>query len=142
MSLASFGSSSFDICITELTDGLIHVLHAEEYPRLDYNTMVDTVLELINKYRISTYNDCRIYADGANPEFISSVKSRLSEEESDIDFLDYIKILKANNPGQNEDSLIRNNMLVIPTYFNQKEKVMLAHLKKLMEYQNVMCHKP
>ena len=28
-----FGSSNFGVCITELRDGLVHVLHAKEYHR-------------------------------------------------------------------------------------------------------------
>ena len=35
-----FGSSNFGVCITELRDGLVHVLHAKEYPRPDFNEMM------------------------------------------------------------------------------------------------------
>ncbi|MGH9983809.1 MAG: hypothetical protein ACRD8W_07630, partial [Nitrososphaeraceae archaeon] len=36
-----FGSSAFGVCITELIDGQVNVLHAEEYPRPDFNEMRD-----------------------------------------------------------------------------------------------------
>ena len=36
-----FGSSAFGVCITELVDGVIIVLHAEEYPRPDFNFMIE-----------------------------------------------------------------------------------------------------
>ena len=35
-----FGSSSFGVCITELVDGMVNILHAEEYPRADFNQMI------------------------------------------------------------------------------------------------------
>ena len=37
----SFGSSNFGVCITELVDGMDNVLHAEEYPRPDFNEMIN-----------------------------------------------------------------------------------------------------
>ena len=37
-----FGSSNFGVCITELVDGMVNVLHAEEYPRPDFNAMIQT----------------------------------------------------------------------------------------------------
>lgn len=38
------GSSAFGVCITELRDGIINVLHAEEYPRPDFNQMMETTV--------------------------------------------------------------------------------------------------
>jgi hypothetical protein len=32
-----FGSSAFGICITELVDGIVNVVYAEEFPRPDFN---------------------------------------------------------------------------------------------------------
>ena len=37
-----FGSSTFGVCITDLVDGAINVLHAEEYPKPDFNQMIQT----------------------------------------------------------------------------------------------------
>ncbi|MGA9317167.1 MAG: hypothetical protein WBV84_03835, partial [Nitrososphaeraceae archaeon] len=45
-----FGSSAFGVCITELRDGIVNVLHAEEYPRLDFNEMIDTTVKLLEEY--------------------------------------------------------------------------------------------
>ena len=36
-----FGSSNFDVCITELVDGLVNVIHAEEYQRPDFYQMIN-----------------------------------------------------------------------------------------------------
>ena len=65
-----FGSSNFGVCITELVDGLVIVLHAEEYQRPDFNAMVQTIVRLLDEYDIRFDNRCRIFVDGANPSFI------------------------------------------------------------------------
>lgn len=48
-----FGSSAFGVCITELIDGGINVLHAEEYPRPDFNEMIETTIDMLLKYNIT-----------------------------------------------------------------------------------------
>ena len=48
-----FGSSAFGVCITELRDGLVHVLHAQEYPRPDFNEMIEMTISLLDKYAIT-----------------------------------------------------------------------------------------
>lgn len=47
-----FGSSNFGVCITELVDGMVNVLHAEEYPMPDFNEMIETTVALLQKYNI------------------------------------------------------------------------------------------
>lgn len=37
-----FGSSNFGVCISEQVDGVVNVLHAEEYARPDFNAMIST----------------------------------------------------------------------------------------------------
>jgi hypothetical protein len=69
-----FGSSKFGVCITELRDGLVNVLHAEEYPRPDFNEMIKTTVHLLEEYNIRFDNSCRIFVDAANPSFISTLK--------------------------------------------------------------------
>jgi hypothetical protein len=55
-----FGSSDFGVCITELRDGIVNVLHAEEYPRPDFNEMIETTLRLLQEYNVTFENNCRI----------------------------------------------------------------------------------
>jgi hypothetical protein len=76
-----FGSSAFGVCITELIDGQVNVLYAEEYPRPDFNQMIETTIDLLLKYNITFDNRCRIFVDGANPSFIRALKARVSEDE-------------------------------------------------------------
>jgi hypothetical protein len=47
-----WGSSAFDIVITQFEDGICQVLHAEEYQRPDYYEMQSTVWKLITKYDV------------------------------------------------------------------------------------------
>lgn len=47
---SGLGSSAFGVCITELRDGIVNVLHAEEYPRLDFNEMIDITVKLLEEY--------------------------------------------------------------------------------------------
>lgn len=127
-----FGSSNFGVCITELKDGMINVLHAEEYPRPDFNEMIDITLQLIVKYNIGFNNDCRIFVDGANPSFIRALKARVYE---DTEYEDQITRWKSDN-GANIVTLkwLTDNMFVLPVQFAKYHKEMLAHTKKLMEY--------
>ena len=67
-----FGSSNFGVCITELVDGMVNVLHAEEYQRPDFNEMIKTTVRLLEEYDIRFDNSCRIFVDAANPSFIST----------------------------------------------------------------------
>jgi hypothetical protein len=58
-----FGSSNFGVCITELVDCMVNVLHAEEYPRPDFNEMIQTTINLLEQYNIRFDNSCRIFVD-------------------------------------------------------------------------------
>jgi hypothetical protein len=138
----SFGSSNFGVCITELRDGLIHVLHASEYHRPDYDTMLETTINLLHKYQMTFELGSRIFVDGANPEVIRSLKSRLYE---DTDYQEQIDRWKSAN-GANVITLkwLSNNMYVLPVHFSKCHKEMLAHTKKLMEYDGgaIAIHSP
>ena len=75
-----FGSSAFGVCITELVDGMVNVLHAEEYPRPDFNAMISTTSKLLTQYDIRFDNRCRIFVDAANPSFIRALKDKVDED--------------------------------------------------------------
>lgn len=126
-----FGSSDFGVCITELIDGQVNVLHAEEYPRPDFNQMIETTIDLHLKYNISFDNRCRIFVDGTNLSFIRVLKARVSEDENYENFITHLKTSYSANFGL--PSLIYN-MLVVPIAFNKEHRNMLAYAKKLMEY--------
>jgi hypothetical protein len=125
-----FGSSAFGVCITELVDGLVHVLHAEEYLRPDFNQMIDTTVELLEEHGITFESQCRIFVDGANPEFIRSLKQRVEE---DPDYDRFIKTLKHNYGPSYDLKSLMYNMLVVPVNFSTEHKKMLAHCKQILE---------
>jgi hypothetical protein len=68
----AWGSSAFGIVITQLVDGKVQVLYAEEFEKPDYNEMLQKTWELICKY-----DPTRVFIDGANPSFIRSLKLQI-----------------------------------------------------------------
>ena len=95
----SFGSSNFGVCITELVDGMVNVLHAEEYHKPNFNEMINTTVRLLDKYDIRFDNGCRIFVDGANPSFIRALKTRVSEEDNYEHFIAHLKTCYGSNFG-------------------------------------------
>ena len=130
-----FGSSNFGVCITELRDGQVHVLHAEEYHRPDFNSMITTTVRLLEEYDITFEGRSRIFVDGANPSFISALKDRVNE---DPEYDKAIAFYKHNYPSVYDLEFLEQNMFVIPVAFNKEHKHMLAHCKEMLEYQNGM----
>lgn len=55
---------------------MVNVLHAEEYPKPDFNEMIKTTISLLEKYDIRFDNSCRIFVDAANP----SLKQAVNED--------------------------------------------------------------
>jgi hypothetical protein len=78
----AYGSSAFGIVVTQFEDGTVHIIHAEEYHRPDYNEMLSVVYELMSKYNVDS-----VYVDGANPSFIKSLKLQIGEDA------DYDKVI-------------------------------------------------
>ena len=72
------GASDFGVCITELVDGIVNVLRAEEYARPDFNEMTAITVRLLNEYDIRFDNRCRVFVDRAN-HFISALKQEVNE---------------------------------------------------------------
>jgi hypothetical protein len=125
-----FGSSNFGVCITELVDGKVNVLHAEEYARPDFNQMININVELLEQYNITFEGSSRVFVDGANPSFIRALKDRVDE---DPDYEKQIERYK-HNYSSYDLQFLQQNMFVIPVAFSKEHKHMLAHCKELMEY--------
>jgi hypothetical protein len=71
----AYGSSAFGIVVTQFEDGIVQIMHAEEYHRPDYNEMLSLVYGLMSKYNVDS-----VYIDGANPSFIKSLKLQIGED--------------------------------------------------------------
>ena len=106
-----FGSSNFGVCITELVDGLVNVLHAEEYQRPDFNRMIDITIQLLDDYNITFEGRSRIFVDGANPSFIRALKERLDE---DTNYEHITSYLKRQYSSVYDLQFLEENMFVIP----------------------------
>jgi hypothetical protein len=131
-----FGSSNFGMCITELVDGQINVVHAEEYQRPDFNEMINTTMRLLDQYNITFNNSCRVYIDGANPSFIRALKDTCDE---DPDYERLIMRYKQNTsqPSSFVDlSWLERQWFILPVPFNKEHKHMLAHCKEMLEYHD------
>lgn len=70
-----FGSSNFAIVVTQLVDGKIQVIHAEENPRPVFTDMIEKIWQLKNRLG----HVSNIYCDAANPEVIRSLKQTFGE---------------------------------------------------------------
>lgn len=134
-----FGSSAFGVCITELVDGQISVLHAEEYQRPDFNQMITTTVRLLDQYGITFENRSRIFVDGANPSFIRALKERVGEDTA---YEQAIAHYKREYPSVFDLQFLMQNMFVLPIHFSKEHKNMLAHCKEMLEYRqgNVAIH--
>ncbi len=119
----AWGSSAFGVVVTEYADGIVCILHAEEYQRPDYNEMLSKVYSLISKYQVD-----RVYVDGANPSFIRSLKLQIGEEP------DYDKVIaRCKAEGLGDDRIV-DIMTIIPVNFKSEHKAMLGHCKMIMEH--------
>ena len=70
-----YGSSAFGIVVTQWANGIVQIMHAEEYHRPDYNEMLSLTYGLMTKYNVD-----KVYIDGANPSFIRSLKLQIGED--------------------------------------------------------------
>jgi hypothetical protein len=117
----AYGSSAFGIVVTEWADGIVQIMHAEEYHRPDYNEMLSVVYGLMSKYNVDS-----VYIDGANPSFIKSLKLQIGEDA------DYDKVIARYRSEGLGDGWSKD-MKVIPVNFNKEHKAMLGHCKMILE---------
>jgi hypothetical protein len=119
----AYGSSAFGVVVTKWADGIVQILHAEEYHRPDYNEMLSLVYGLISKYQVDT-----TYIDGANPSFIKSLKLQIGEDP------DYDKVIARYRVEVLGDNWSQN-MRIVPVNFNKEHKAMLGHCKMILEQE-------
>jgi hypothetical protein len=116
----AYGSSAFGILVTQLIDGIVQIMVAEEYHRPDYNEMLSTVYRLMSKYNID-----KVYIDGANPSFIKSLKLQIGEEA------DYDQVIARYRSEGLGDAT--KDMKIVPVNFNKEHKAMLENSKMILE---------
>ena len=116
-----YGGSAFGIVVTQWANGIVQIMHAEEYHRPDYNEMLSLVYDLMSKYQVD-----KVYIDGANPSFIKSLKLQIGEDP------DYDKVIARYRAEGWSDSWTKD-MRIIPVNFNKEHKAMLGHCKMILE---------
>ncbi len=109
--------------------------HAEEYPRPDFNEMIEPIMSLLDKYPISFDNRCRICVDGVNRSFLRALKDRIPGEP--VNYEQTIAYLNQHIEPTNFTlkSVIQDKFL-IPVHFSNEHKNMLAHWKQMLEYND------
>lgn len=94
--------------------------------------MIETTLRLLEEYDITFENRCRIFVDDANPSLLRALKARISSEDENYENL--IAHLKSSYDDNFGLHSFVYNMFVIPIHFSKEHKNMLAHTKRLLEY--------
>ena len=128
-----WGSSAFGVCLLQVANGRIEVLLAEEYERPRYQDMAEKVIDIIrglNSRNIDPdyLDNCKIYVDAANPEFITTLKELVGETTRWEYIQDKILYCKKHNLD------LARYMNVVPVPFSTSAKDMLVHTKELLEY--------
>jgi hypothetical protein len=121
-----FGSSPFGIVVARMADGKIQIVFADEFERPDYNEMLYKVLELRSWYQIN-----KIFVDGANPEFIRSLKKEICERLDPTRYIERAR--KFRRP-------LENYMDVIPVAFATEHKSMITRCKVILEKELLNLH--
>jgi hypothetical protein len=119
----SFGSSKFGIVGTQLVDGKIQVIHAEEYDRPNFTDMINVIWSLKQQYGHVT----NIYVDAANPEVWQALKKEVGEPYNQQYIADQrIECRKYNLH-------LEDRMIIVPVPFSVEGGHMLQHAKWLLE---------
>jgi hypothetical protein len=118
-----FGSSNFAIVATQLVDGKIEVIHAEEYPRPNFTDMTDKIWKLKNKCG----HVSNIFCDSANPEVWQALKKEFGESYDEQYIRDQVADCRKYNLH------IEDRMFIVPVPFSIEGAKMLQHTKWLLE---------
>lgn len=119
----SYGSSNFAIVATQLVDGKIQIIAAEEYRRHNFTDMISKIWQLKQQYG----HVSNIYVDAANPEVWQALKREFDENYDDHYVKDQIAECRKYN------LYVEDRMFIVPTSFSIKGAEMLQHTKWLLE---------
>lgn len=128
------GFVHFGVTCLEFSDNIIKVAYADQYDRSktssnDNENMVSKIIEIKN----AVDNVTCINIDGANAEFIDQVKRRLGENHN----WHYIHDLMAR--CKREGFELNNYMVVCPVNFNEEGRLLLQHLRHLLDHDEVLA---
>jgi hypothetical protein len=118
-----FGSSNFAIGTTQLADGKIQVIHAEEYGRPDLSEMISEIWQLKQLFGYIS----NIYVDAANPVVWQALKREVDEP------FDEKTIREKKAYAMKYNLHIEDQMRIVPVPFAIEGAKMLQNVKWLLE---------
>lgn len=122
------GSSKFGIVVSQLVDGRIQILYADEFERADPKDMEIRSLDLIRKYQLfidGGRSNGQIVIDGANVNFIKYLKRQLNE----------------NTRYDEEKKEDYKYMLVKPINFGTEHRALMTNCQELVAKGYVAINK-
>ena len=121
----AFGSSKFAFVLTQIIDTKIQVIYSVEFERPDFNEMINRAINLVRKYYVQ-----KIYVDASNPAIITSLKQQLGDR---VDYDQQWQEIRQGGYWEYKDRFMK----VVPVPFNMNARLMISHLKLMMESNKI-----
>jgi hypothetical protein len=119
-------TSKFAIVITQYRNNKVEVFYAESFDKPLMDEIIDHIMQLKHRHHCT-----KIYMDGANPEVIRELKSRIGE------YHDYYGRLTDEQIWSLRSS---NSWQIIPVNFQKRHKEMLQWTDTLMSKRFIRIH--
>ena len=119
-------TSKFAIVITQYRNKKVEVFYAESFEKPQMNDIINHIMRLKQRHHIT-----KIYVDGANPEVIRELKSRIGE------YHDYYGRLTEEQIWSLRSS---NSWQIIPVNFQKRHREMLQWTYTLMSKRFIKIH--
>ena len=119
-------TSKFAIVIIQYRNNKVEVFYAESFEKPQMNEIISHVMQLKQRHRVT-----RVYVDGANPEVIRELKSRIGE------YHDYYGRLTEEQIWSLRSS---NSWQIIPVNFQKRHRQMLEWTYTLMSKRFIKIH--
>jgi hypothetical protein len=119
-------TSKFAILITQYRNHKVEVFYAESFEKPQMDVIINHILQLKQRHHVT-----KLYVDGANPEIIRELKSRIGE------YHDYHAWLTEEQIWSLRSS---NSWQIIPVNFQKRHREMLQWTYTLMSKRFVKIH--
>jgi hypothetical protein len=119
-------TSKFAIVITQYRNNKVEVFYVESFEKPQMNEIINHIIQLKQRHHIT-----KIYMDGANPEVIRELKSRIGE------YYDYYGWLTEEQIWSLRSS---NSWQIIPVNFQKRHRQMLQWTYTLLSKRFIEIH--
>jgi hypothetical protein len=117
-------TSKFAIVITQYRNNKVEVFYVERFEKPQMNEIINHIIQLKQRHHIT-----KIYMDGANPEVIRELKSRIGEYYDYYGWLTEEQSLRSSNSWQ-----------IIPVNFQKRHRQMLQWTYTLLSKRFIEIH--